>query len=178
MRAPARIVSIALVLVLLPLLGGCIAAIATGAVATGSSVHDRRGVGTVVELGGRFVRSLPANHTVPALGFHVYNDHASLVFSGDTGPNDEFWQQVNTVRNLRYVIIETAFPNRDQDLAVTSRHLYPIQLADELAKLQREAQILVTHLKPSDRQVIERELDAWAGRFAPRVLERGEILEL
>jgi len=49
MRAPARIVSIALVLVLLPLLGGCIAAIATGAVATGSSVHDRRGVGTVVD---------------------------------------------------------------------------------------------------------------------------------
>lgn len=141
-------------------------------------VFEPLAVGAVVELGGRFVRSLPANHTVPALGFHVYNDTASLVFSGDTGPNDEFWQQVNSVQNLRYVIIETAFPNRDQDLAVTSRHLYPIQLAEELAKLQREAQILVTHLKPSDRQVIERELDAWAGRFAPRVLERGDVLEL
>ena len=49
MRASTRIVPIALVLVLLPLLGGCIAAIATGAVATGSSVHDRRGIGTVVD---------------------------------------------------------------------------------------------------------------------------------
>ncbi|MFO1199774.1 MAG: 3',5'-cyclic-nucleotide phosphodiesterase [Burkholderiaceae bacterium] len=141
-------------------------------------VFEPLSIGSVVSLGGRFVRSLPANHTVPAVAFHVYTDHASLVFSGDTAPNDEFWQVVNSVHNLRYLIIETAFPNRDQDLAVTAKHLYPIQLGNELAKLQREPQILVTHLKPSDRKVIERELDAWAGRFAPRVLERGEVLEL
>jgi ribonuclease BN (tRNA processing enzyme) len=141
-------------------------------------VFEPLGVGSIVELEGRFVRSLPANHTVPALGYHVYTERASLVFSGDTAPNDEFWRLVNSVQNLRYLIIETAFPNRDQDLAVTAKHLYPIQLGEELAKLQRDPQVLVTHLKPSDRKVIERELDAWAGRFAPRVLERGEVLEL
>lgn len=37
------------VIALLPLLGGCIAAIAGGAIATGSSVHDRRGAATVVD---------------------------------------------------------------------------------------------------------------------------------
>ena len=36
-------------------------------------------------------------HTVPALAFHVYSEQGSLVFSGDTGPNDEFWRQVNGV---------------------------------------------------------------------------------
>ena len=36
-------------LLLSPLLSGCVAVIATGAVATGSSVHDRRGFGTVVD---------------------------------------------------------------------------------------------------------------------------------
>lgn len=42
--------SIALItLILLPLLGGCIAAVTAGAIATGSSVHDRRGFGTVVD---------------------------------------------------------------------------------------------------------------------------------
>ena len=141
-------------------------------------VFEPIGIDTTVELAGRSVRSLPANHTVPALGFHIFNDRAALVFSGDTGPNDEFWRIVNSVENLRYLIIETAFPNRDQDLAVTSRHLYPIQLGQELEKLKREPQVLVTHLKPSDRKVIERVLDAWAGRFAPRVLERGDIFEL
>lgn len=38
-----------LLLVLGPLLAGCIAAVAGGAIATGSSVHDRRGFGTVVD---------------------------------------------------------------------------------------------------------------------------------
>jgi ribonuclease BN (tRNA processing enzyme) len=141
-------------------------------------VFEPLSIGSIVELGGRFVRSLPANHTVPALGFHVYTERASLVFSGDTAPNDEFWQVVNSVQNLRYLIIETAFPNRDQDLAVTAKHLYPIQLGEELSKLQRQPQVLVTHLKPSDRKVIEHEIGAWAGRFAPRLLERGEVLEL
>ena len=141
-------------------------------------VFEPIGIDSTVELAGRWVRSLPANHTVPALGFHIFNERAALVFSGDTGPNDEFWRIVNSVENLRYLIIETAFPNRDQDLAVTSRHLYPIQLVQELEKLTREPQVLVTHLKPSDRKVIERELDAWAGRFAPRVLERGDVFEL
>ncbi len=135
-------------------------------------------VGSVVDLGGRFVRSLPASHTVPACGYHLYNERASLVFSGDTGPNDEFWQLVNSMHDLRYLIIETAFPNRDRDLAVTAKHLYPIQLGEELAKLQRQPQVLITHLKPSDRQTIERELGAWAGRYAPRVLERGDVLEM
>jgi osmotically-inducible protein OsmY len=32
-----------------PLLGGCVAVVATGAIATGSSVHDRRGFATVVD---------------------------------------------------------------------------------------------------------------------------------
>src|SRR5690606_9927838 len=36
-------------LLVLPLLGGCVAVVATGAVATGSSIHDRRGFGTVVD---------------------------------------------------------------------------------------------------------------------------------
>lgn len=49
MRIVAKPALAALVFVLVPMLGGCIAVIATGAVATGSSVHDRRGVGTVVD---------------------------------------------------------------------------------------------------------------------------------
>ncbi|MBN8893159.1 MAG: SDR family oxidoreductase, partial [Rhodospirillales bacterium] len=89
-------------------------------------------IGSIVDLGGRWVRSLAASHTVPALAFHTYTEEAGLVFSGDTGPNDEFWRQVNGVPNLKYLIIETAFANREQDLAVTAKHLFPIQLGQEL----------------------------------------------
>lgn len=140
-------------------------------------VFEPISLGGSVELNGRTIRGLPASHTVPALGYQLSSARGSLVFSGDTGPNDEFWRQVNGITNLRYLIIETAFANREQDLAMTAKHLFPIQLAQELGKLQREAQILITHLKPSDRDLIAREVAAWAGRFAPRMLEGGDVLE-
>lgn len=141
-------------------------------------VFEPLSVGAVVEVDGRHVRSLPASHTVPALAFHLYTNNGAIVFSGDTGPNDEFWRQVNGVQKLRYLIIETAFSNREQDLAVTARHLFPIQLGEELAKLQRETEILITHLKPSDKATIEKEVHAWAGRYSPRILERGDVFEI
>lgn len=134
-------------------------------------------VGQVVDLDGRRIRALAANHTVPALAFHLASAQASLVFSGDTGPNAEFWGQVNAIPDLRHLIIETAFSNREEDLARTAKHLFPVQLAEELAQLQRDAQILITHLKPSDRARITQEISAWAGRYAPRLLEAGDCVE-
>jgi ribonuclease BN (tRNA processing enzyme) len=141
-------------------------------------VFEPLGIGSVVQLGARSIRSIPANHTVPALGFHLFNDNAALVFSGDTWPTDEFWRIVNGIHNLRYLIIETAFSNKEQDLAITAKHLFPIQLGEQLQNLRKEPEILITHLKPSDRDLIEREIQAWAGRHFPKLLERGQILEL
>lgn len=134
-------------------------------------------VGSSVTVGNRQVRSIEARHTVPAVGFHLSGETGSLIFSGDTGPNDEFWRQVNGVSNLKHLIIETAFSNKEQDLAVTAKHLYPIQLSDQLGLLQRQPQLWITHLKPSDRATIAREIDAWASRHNPVILERGQILE-
>ena len=131
-----------------------------------------------VMLGERRLRALPASHTVPALGYQVASPRASLVFTGDTGPNDAFWRVVNQIPDLRFLIIETAFANRERDLAIASRHLYPVQLAEELAKLARPAKVLITHLKPSDRHLIAQELQDWAGAFAPGLLERGDLLTL
>jgi ribonuclease BN (tRNA processing enzyme) len=134
-------------------------------------------LGVPVSLGGRSIRPIAANHTVPAVGFHLSHAQGSLVFSGDTGPNPEFWRQVNSLTDLKVLIIETAFANREQDLAMTARHLFPIQLAEELALLQREPVIYVTHLKPSDRERICEEVKAWAGRFDPKVLIGREVIE-
>ena len=130
-----------------------------------------------VTLDGRHVRALQANHTVPALGFHISGPNGSLVFSGDTGPNPGFWRYVNGVTNLVHLIVETAFTNRDQDLAVSAKHLFPIQLNDELQLLHRQPQLWITHLKPSDREMIGKEVMNWAGRFNPRMLKNGQILD-
>ncbi len=133
-------------------------------------------IGEVISLGERRIRAIEARHTVPAVGFHLAGAGGSLVFSGDTGPNEGFWREVNRIEDLRHLIIETAFSNREQDLAVVAKHLYPIQLGEELARLQRPAQVWITHLKPSDSATIEREISIWASRNAPRILQRGQII--
>ena len=133
--------------------------------------------GATVEVGERRIRAIEARHTVPAVGFHLSGPSGSLIFSGDTGPNDEFWRQVNGVVDLKHLIIETAFANREQDLAVIAKHLYPIQLSEQLALLQRQPKLWITHLKPSDRATIAREVEAWASRHQPNILEHGQVLE-
>ena len=45
-------------------------------------------LGDTVTLGGRRIRSLPANHVVPAVGYRLDSGAGSLVFTGDTTTND------------------------------------------------------------------------------------------
>jgi ribonuclease BN (tRNA processing enzyme) len=135
-------------------------------------------IGDSIEIAGRRIGALPAFHTVPALAYQVRCAAGSLVFSGDTGPHEPFWREVNRIDDLRYLIIETAFPNRDEALALKARHLYPVQLGEELARLRGRPEVLITHLKPADRETTGREIDEQAGRFMPRLLERGDVLEI
>jgi ribonuclease BN (tRNA processing enzyme) len=132
-------------------------------------------LGDVIALQGRRVRSLPANHVVPAVGYHLDSGEASLVFTGDTGCCDELWEQVNHIENLRYLLIETAFSNAERDLALISKHLTPDLLAQELAKLRRPARIFISHLKPGEGALTMEEIQAVAGGYGPRMLNNGQV---
>lgn len=134
-------------------------------------------VGQRIELAGRAITAVPAEHTVPAVGYQLDSGAASLVFSGDTAGNDRFWSAVNAIANLRYLIIETAFANRESRLAEKSKHLCPRRLGAELAKLQRDAAIYVTHLKPGQAELIMGEVAQCAGRFQPRMLKKGQVFD-
>ncbi len=133
--------------------------------------------GEAISIGGRAITALPANHVVPAVGFHVDSGRASLVFSGDTTTNDALWAVVNRIANLRYLIIETAFCNRERQLAVASKHLCPSMLADELAKLERNAEIYITHLKPGEIELTMQEIEECAGQYKPRMLQNNQVFE-
>jgi ribonuclease BN (tRNA processing enzyme) len=134
-------------------------------------------VGAAMSLGGREITPLPARHTVPAVGYHLDSGQASLVFTGDTGQNDALWRVVNRIRNLKILIIETAFSNKERQLAEISRHLCPETLAAELAKLERSAEIYITHLKPGEIEPTMLEIEECAGSFRPRMLQNNLVLE-
>ncbi|MCC6532796.1 MAG: 3',5'-cyclic-nucleotide phosphodiesterase [Burkholderiales bacterium] len=135
-------------------------------------------LGVAVKLGARSFTAMPANHVVPAVGYHVDSGRTSLVFTGDTTTNDELWTLVNQIDNLRYLIIETAFCNRERDLAVASKHLCPSMLAEELAKLTRTPEIFITHLKPGEPDLIMQEIDDCARAYRPRMLRNNQVFEL
>ena len=134
-------------------------------------------LGQTVKLGSRSITALPAHHTVPAVGYHLDSGAASLVFSGDTGPNDALWREVNRIENLKFVIIETAFSNKERHLAEISRHLCPATLADELAKLERNPEIYIPHLKPGEIEPTMLEIEECAGKFRPQMLQNNLVLE-
>jgi ribonuclease BN (tRNA processing enzyme) len=135
-------------------------------------------VGEPVELDGRNVIPLPANHTVPAVGYQLDSGNGSLVFTGDTGPCPELWKHVNRIRNLRYLIIECAFSNREKPLAVASLHLCPSMLLEELTNLQRDAEVFITHLKPGQIELTMQEIEDCIGEFRPGMLQNNQIFEI
>jgi ribonuclease BN (tRNA processing enzyme) len=134
-------------------------------------------LGQTVEVKGRKITPLPANHAVPAVGYQVDSGRASLVFTGDTTTHDPLWEIVNQIANLRYLIIETAFCNRERDLAITSKHLCPSLLAEELAKLERSAEVFITHLKPGEIELTMQEVEECAGQHKPRMLQNNQVFE-
>jgi ribonuclease BN (tRNA processing enzyme) len=126
-------------------------------------------VGQTLALSGRNITPIPANHVVPTVGYHLDSGEASLVFSGDTTVNDALWSYFNSCRNGRYLIVESAFPNRDLSIAVASKHYCPALLVPELTKLKSEPEIYVTHMKPGETQTILRELDESGRDIKPLV---------
>lgn len=134
-------------------------------------------VGQSVNLHGRKITALPARHTVPAVGYQLDSGQASLVFTGDTTVNDEFWHTVNSIPALRYLVIETAFSNSERRLAELSKHLCPSMLAEELQKLQSRPEIYVTHLKPGQIELTMREIAEHIGDYAPRMLQNNHCFE-
>jgi ribonuclease BN (tRNA processing enzyme) len=134
-------------------------------------------LGETLTLSGRTITPIPARHTVPAVGYQLNSGAASLVFTGDTGPNEALWRVVNRIENLKYLIIETAFSNKERQLAEVSRHLCPQTLAEELGKLERNPEIYVTHLKPGEIELTMQEIEECAGAFRPRMLQNNLVLE-
>ncbi len=134
-------------------------------------------VGTTIELGGRKITALPAVHTVPAVGYLLDSGKSSLVFTGDTGPNDGLWEIVNRIHNLKYLIIETAFSDKDRWLAEVALHLCPAMLGEELAKFTQSAEVYITHLKPSEIELTMQEIEELSVRTPPRLLQNNYVFD-
>lgn len=116
-------------------------------------------VGQVLQVGGKTIEVLPAVHTVPAVGYAAATARGHWVFSGDTERNPAFWARVNQL-DVALLVIETAFSDRERELARRSLHLAPSSLAGELDQIRRDKRfpIYITHTKPAETGLIMEEI--------------------
>ncbi|MDB5814643.1 MAG: class cyclic nucleotide phosphodiesterase [Rhodocyclales bacterium] len=135
-------------------------------------------VGETLELGKRRITAVPALHAVPAVGYRLTGAAGSLVFSGDTTLCDALVDALNAMRDLRYFIVETAFPDAEHDLALAARHLCPSMLRVLLGRLVGTPEVFVTHLKPGMVDQITSELQTGFARLRPGLLHNDQIFSL
>jgi ribonuclease BN (tRNA processing enzyme) len=115
--------------------------------------------GQTLLLASKQIEVLPAIHTVPAVGYAVSASKGCWVFTGDTCENPALWARLNQL-DVAMLVIETAFSNRESDLALRSLHLSPDVLASELGSIApgKNYPIYITHTKPAETELIMAEI--------------------
>ncbi|MDN3918930.1 MBL fold metallo-hydrolase [Roseateles violae] len=135
-------------------------------------------IGQRLQLGGRMIEVLSAEHTVPAVGFAVDAGAAGhWVYTGDTGPNPALWRRLAEIK-VAHLVIETAFSDDERQLAHVSRHLCPSVLGHELAQLGGSVDVHITHIKPGEVEAVMSAVGALQSGHRLRALQAGEVIEL
>jgi len=137
-------------------------------------------IGDVLAIGERRIEVLPAEHTVPAVGFAVLGatpDAGAWVFTGDTGPNPALWQRLRSLR-VAHLVIETAFSDEERALAQISRHLCPETLGRELAQLEGSIEVHITHIKPGEVEAVMGQIGGLCSGHRIAVLTSGQVIAL
>ncbi|MFZ5527486.1 MAG: MBL fold metallo-hydrolase [Pseudomonadota bacterium] len=121
----------------------------------------------------RMVHVLPARHTVPGVGFGVETPQGLWIYSGDTGPNPDLWKALSGQR-IAQLVIETAFGNEEAHLAEISGHLSPQSLAKELAQLDGQVSVFITHPKPGEVPAVLSQIRALDSQHRIEPLREGQ----
>lgn len=134
-------------------------------------------VGESVRLGDRVFTALPALHTVPAVGWCLDSGEAQLVYSGDTTYSAELIAAINAIPALRYLIVETAFPDEMLAMSMAARHLCPGMLGSMLDELTVTPEVYISHLKPGFGERIMEQVEHLRGRLRGKRLAHGQVFE-
>ncbi|MGD1119586.1 MAG: MBL fold metallo-hydrolase [Dehalococcoidales bacterium] len=106
------------------------------------------------------VLAMPVNHTESTLGYRISDaEGKALFYTSDTGTGfHESWQKLA----FQLLMVETTFPNRDEDFARLTKHLTPNILLAELTALKKVRgelpRIVVMHRDPLLEHEVKNEL--------------------
>jgi len=134
--------------------------------------------GSRAEINGRVIEMIPVNHVVPGVGYRVESAGKTFAFSGDTTSNESLWSALNKHDSLDLLFIESAFANKDIELARIAYHYCPELLARDLPRLRHRPQVCITHLKPGEEDIIMNECREALPEWELKQLKSGDVFEL
>ena len=134
--------------------------------------------GQSISIDDKKVTMVEVEHTVPAVSYVVKNKRSSFAFSGDTASAPRLWEMLNQESNIDLLIVECAFADERSEIANQAKHFSPQSLANELASLNHNPEVCVSHLQPGEEDKIMRELQAAMPQRKIRSISSGDILSL
>ncbi len=129
-------------------------------------------------LNGVELETVPVAHSVPAVGFILHLAHSTVAFSGDTTANESLWRSLNRLKRLDVLIVEAAFPNREEALSQVAGHYCPRTLARDLVRLRHRPRIFLTHFKPGQEGTILDECREALPGWDLHPLSSGDVLRV
>jgi ribonuclease BN (tRNA processing enzyme) len=129
-------------------------------------------------ISGRRVQMIPVRHTVPAVAYRLESGGKAFAFSGDTTGNDDLWSVLNRHHQLDLLFVESAFANRDRELARKAGHYWPQLLASDLSRLRHRPTVCISHLKPGEEMLIMDECREALPDWELKQLKSGDVFEL
>jgi len=134
-------------------------------------------IGEQLNLQGKTIEVIPAEHPSPTVGYLVSDDNSSFAFSGDSGINPALWPILNR-KQPDLIIIDVSFTDEVNELARLSGHLTPSHLAKELEQLDQPTRIMITHLKPGFEDMIMQQCRKLLPDWQIDRLHHGDLINL
>ena len=133
-----------------------------------------------VRINNHEIIPLQVKHGKNTVGYHIKNNTNKTVFyTADTGPHlTKCWEYISP----QILIIEVTLPNRYGEFALTSEHLTPGLLYEELVRFEELKhyipEIIITHMDPELENEIEDEVKAIAEKLKAHVTFAREGLQI
>ncbi len=123
------------------------------------------------------IKAFYTDHTVPSCGYIVTKEHQALLITADTHRLEMVEEAVKSHPNIRSLVIECAFPNAMEELAVVSKHLTPNLLFERLKPLESLGlKLYINHLKPTYETEIRQEIKKAKSKWDVTILRDGTVL--
>lgn len=123
------------------------------------------------------IRAIRTDHTVESCGYIYEKNGQAVLVTQDTYDIQNIIKELNANKSITTLVVECSFSNEMHDLALESKHLTPELLFQQLVQLKRsDVTVYVNHLKPSYKNKIVDEIDAYRPKWEVTVLKDGDIV--